>query len=368
MIPIAKPLIGEEEKNAVLEVLNSGMLAQGKQVAQFEAEFAQYIKVKHAIAVSNGTTALHTALLAHDIKAGDEIITTPFSFVATANAIRMTGAIPVFVDIEEDTYNLDPKLIEKAITPRTKAIMPVHLFGLPANMGALTTIAKKHNLIIIEDACQAHGAEYQNQKVGSFGTGCFSFYPTKNMTTGEGGIITTNDDKIAKNARLLREHGSEKRYYNDIVGYNYRMTDIAAAIGREQLRKLSQFNEQRKNNARYLAQQLQHIPGIVCPSLEPGHVFHQFSIRVTTQFLKTRDEVLAHLTQKEIGSAIFYSIPIHRQKAYPEWQHQHFPVSERIAEEILALPIHPSVTLSDLDYIAQTFQELASNNPKEAEH
>lgn len=359
MIPIAKPLLEEEEKRAVLEVLNSGMLAQGKQVAQFEAEFAQFIGVKHAIATSNGTTALHTALLAHDIGAGDEVITTPFSFVATANTIRITGAIPVFVDIEESTYNLDPKLIEPAITPRTKAIMPVHLFGLPANMGALTTIAKKHNLIIIEDACQAHGAEYQNQKVGSFGTGCFSFYPTKNMTTGEGGIITTNDDKIAKTARLLREHGSEKRYYNDIVGYNYRMTDIAAAIGREQLRKLPKFNEQRKSNAQYLTRQLQNIFGIICPPQDPGHVFHQFSIRITLPFPKSRDEVLAHLTQKEIGSAIFYPIPIHRQKAYPQWQHHRFPVTERIASEILSLPIHPLVTHSDLDYIAQVFQEIA---------
>jgi len=361
MIPIAKPLLGEEEKKAVLEVLDSGMLAQGQKVSLFEKEFANFLGVKHAIAVSNGTTALHTVLLAHGIGPGDEVITTSFSFVATANTIRMVGAIPVFVDIEEDTFNLNPNLIESAITARTKAIMPVHLFGLSADMAKITAIAEKHDLIIIEDACQAHGAAWGGQKVGSFGSGCFSFYPTKNMTTGEGGMITTNDDAIAKNARLIREHGSEKKYYHEIVGYNHRMTDIAAAIGREQLRKLPQFNALRKKNAAYLSDKLKSIPGIVCPAISPGHVFHQYSIRITPQFPKSREEVIAFLAQRGIGSAIFYPLPIHQQKAYQDWHHYHLPVTGRLASEVLAIPVHPSVTSQELDTIVKAFQEMSNN-------
>ncbi len=362
MIPIAKPLLGEEEKKAVLEVLESGMLAQGQKVSLFEKEFANFIGVKHAVAVSNGTTALHTVLLAHGIGKGDEVITTSFSFVATGNTIRMVGAIPVFVDIEEDTFNIDPELIESAITPRTKAIMPVHLFGLSADMTKIKAIAEKHNLIIIEDACQAHGAAWAEQKVGSFGTGCFSFYPTKNMTTGEGGMITTNDDLLAKNARLIREHGSEKKYYHDIVGYNHRMTDIAAAIGREQLRKLLQFNVLRRNNAAYLSSQLTSVPGMVCPEVLAGHVFHQYSIRVTSQFPKSRDEVIAFLQQRGIGTAVFYPVPIHKQKAYQDWHHYQLPVTERLASEILALPIHPSVTVQELDTIVNAFKDMSKKS------
>jgi len=238
MIPIAKPLLGAEEKAAVSRVLESGMLAQGPKVAEFEQAFAHFIGTQFAIATSNGTTALHAALLAHNLGPGDEVITTPFSFIATANAITMTGAKPVFVDIEEDSFNINPSLIEAAITPKTKAILPVHLYGKPANMKAITEIAAKHNLTIIEDACQAHGAEFEHKKVGSFGTGCFSFYPTKNMTSSEGGMITTNDETLAKKIRKIISHGSEKRYHHDFLGYNYRMTDVAAAIGVEQVKKL----------------------------------------------------------------------------------------------------------------------------------
>src|SRR3989338_7871154 len=201
MIPIAKPLLGAEEKEAVMRVLESGMLAQGEKVKEFEKAFAEFVGVKHAVATSNGTTALHAALLAHSIGKGDEVITTPFTFIATANSIRMVGATPVFVDIDEKTYNLNPKIIEAAITEKTKAIIPVHLFGQSCEMEKILEIAQKYNLVIIEDACQAHGASYNGKKVGSFGTGCFSFYPTKNMTSGEGGMITTNDDLIAGKLR-----------------------------------------------------------------------------------------------------------------------------------------------------------------------
>ncbi len=357
MIPIAKPLLGAEEKKAVLEVLDSGMLAQGKKVAQFEAEFAKYIGVKHAIATSNGTTALHTALLAHEIAAGDEVITSPFSFVATANAIKMAGATPVFVDIDENTFNIDPNLIEAAITKKTKAIMPVHLFGLPAEMDEIIKIAQKYNLIIIEDACQAHGAEYNSKKAGSFGTGCFSFYPTKNMTTGEGGMITTDDDEIAAQIRKIINHGSEKKYYHDMPGFNYRMTDIAAALGIEQLKKLPSFNRQRRENAAYFQTRLKNIPEIALPP-EKNNVFHQYTIR-----LQSRDAAKRFLEQKDIATAIFYPVPIHQQKAYPEYNNLHFPVVEKISREVLSLPVHPSLTTEELDRICTALQEFFSSPP-----
>ncbi len=364
MIPIAKPLIGEEEKQAVLDVLASGMLAQGPKVKEFEQAFALFIGAKHAIATSNGTTALHAALLAHNIKQGDEVITSPFSFIATANTIQMAGATPVFVDIDSQTFNLNPDKIEQAITKNTKAIMPVHLYGNPANMQQIQAIAKKHNLIIIEDACQAHGASYQInqqiQKVGSQHTACFSFYPTKNITTGEGGIITTNDDNLADKMRKLIAHGSSIRYYHDHLGYNYRMTDIAAAIGIEQLKKINQFNNARIKNATYLTKHLSQIPGIIPPTITAGHVFHQYTIRITTDFPKNRDELSKHLTQHSIGNAIFYPVPIHKQNAYSEYRHLSFPITETITNEVLSLPIHPSLTEQELDHITKTIKEIGN--------
>lgn len=361
MIPLAKPLLGEEEKRAVLEVIESGQLAQGEKVAAFEREFAKYVGVEHAIATSNGTTALQTALLAHNIGKRDEVITSPFSFVATANAITLVGATPVFVDIDENTFNINSTLIEKAITPKTKAIMPVHLFGLSAEMEAITKIAKKHNLTIIEDSCQAHGAEVQGKKVGSFGTGCFSFYPTKNITTGEGGMITTNDLSIAVKTRKLINHGSEKKYHHDFVGYNYRMTDIAAALGLEQLKKLSFFNQQRKKNAAYLTEHLQKIPGLKCPECSEGHVFHQYTLRITKEFPFNRDKVRELLKNRGIDSAIFYPLPIHKQKAYHSYAQQLFPITEQCAKEVLSIPVHPAVTEEELHTIVEAFNKFAKS-------
>lgn len=358
MIPIAKPLLGEEEKRAVIEVLESGMLAQGKKVAEFEQQFASYIGVKHGIACSNGTTALHAALVAHGLKAGDEVITTPFTFIATANAIRMTGAVPVFVDID-DTYNLDPRKIEAAITPRTKAILPVHLFGRPADMAAITTIAERYKLLVIEDACQSHGAITLGKRTGSFGTGCFSFYPTKNITTGEGGMVTTNDADLASKIRKLISHGSEKRYYHEMLGFNYRMTDIAASIGIEQLRKIDYFTRKRQEHAAYLSEYLAPLSGIIVPTITPGHVFHQYTIRITPSFSKTREQVMSYLAEQGIGSSIFYPVPIHQQQAYPEYRFQHFPHAERIAQEVLSLPVHPSLSISELQKIVRAFKEMA---------
>ena len=262
MINIAKPQLGEEEKKAVLEVLDSGMIAQGPRVKAFEEAFAAMCGVKHAIATTSGTTALHVALLAAGIGEGDQVITSPFTFIASANSILFTGARPVFVDIDPATYNIDAALIEAAITSHTKAILPVHLYGLSCNMNAIMAIAKKHNLLVVEDACQAHGATFRGKRVGSFGIGTFSLYPTKNMTSAEGGMITTDDDAIAEKCHVLRQHGMRRRYYHDELGFNFRMTDVHAAIGLEQLKKLQARNDQRIVNARILSDYLKHVS---CP-------------------------------------------------------------------------------------------------------
>ena len=351
MIHIASPQLGQEEKEAVLEVLDSGMLAQGPRVKAFEEGFAEMCSVQHAVATTSGTTALHLALLAHGIGAGDEVITTPFTFIASANSVLFTQAKPVFVDIDPVTYNLDPDAVEAAITPQTKAIMPVHLFGLPADMGQLLELARKHELIIIEDACQAHGAEYHGQRVGSFGTGTFSLYPTKNMTSAEGGMITTDSDEIAAECRVLRQHGMRRRYYHDELGFNFRMTDVHAAIGLAQLGKLAHFNEQRIANAHYLTEKLE---GVVTPTVPLGyrHVFHQYTIRVRDG---QRDAMVAHLRENGVGCGIYYPVPLHKQTLYLEelGYDLSMPHAEQAAEEVISLPVHPALTADDLQTIVQ---------------
>ena len=356
MIPIAKPIIGDEEKEAVLEVLNSGIIAQGPRVREFELAFSEFTGTEFAIAVNSGTAALHMALLAHDIGKGDEVITTPFTFIATSNSILFTGARPVFVDIEEETFNIDPDRIQERITGKTRALLPVHLYGHPADMKAIMEIAEDHKLLVIEDACQAHGAEFNGKRVGSFGTGCFSFYPTKNMTTSEGGMITTDDKRIAEKARMLRDHGSRERYIHEILGFNLRMTDISAAIGLCQLRKLPEFNRRRVENAQTL-NRLIHNESIITPKVRENckHVFHQYTIRVTDD----RDRIVSILNEKGIGTGIYYPIPIHRQKLYKDLGYNEtLPVSERLANEVISLPIHPSVTMGNLEYISSVLNGL----------
>lgn len=359
MIHMARPLIGEEEKAAVMAVLDSGQLAQGSVVADFEAAFADYCGVKHGIATSNGTTALHVALLAHEIGGGDEVITVPFTFIASANSILFVGAKPVFVDIDPVSYNIDVDAIEAAVTPRTKAIMPVHLFGNPADMARVQEIAERHNLIIIEDAAQAHGAEIGGKRAGSWGTGCFSFYPTKNITTGEGGIVTTDDDAVADRARLVRAHGMRVRYYHDMLGYNFRMTNIHAAIGCAQMPKLEAFNERRIANAAYLSA---HLPAdkVQVPTVEPGtrHIFHQYTVRVRPSL--NRDEVRKKLAEAGVGTEVYYPVPVHEQKIYLDLGYggQQFPESERAAREVMSLPIHPALTQQDLETIVAAVDSL----------
>lgn len=364
MIPISKPFIGEEEKRAVLEVLDSGMLVQGPRVARLEEAWAKACGTKHAIATSNGTTALHIALLANGIGTGDEVITTPFTFIASVNSILYVGAKPVFVDILPCCFNINPDLIEAAITPNTKAIMAVHLYGYPCDMDRITAIARKHGLAIIEDAAQAIGADCCGQPIGSFGTGCFSLYATKNVHSGEGGMITTNDDALARKLRMLRAHGMERRYYHDMLGYNYRLSDLHAAIGYEQLMRLDEFTAQRRANAAYLNAHIKN-PKVVTPmtscashrQYSAGHVWHQYTIRVTGM---DRDEAVKQLTAAGVGTGIFYPVPAHRQQHLLEmgFGDVTMPVAEQMAREVISLPVHPMLSEGDLEQIVAAVNNL----------
>ena len=357
MIPIARPLIGEEEIAAVVEVLRSGQLAQGSKVAEFEAAFAQFCGAKHAIATSSGTTALQVALLSHGIGDGDEVVTPAFSFVASANAVLAVGAKPIFADIEPEYYTINPDDIREKLSPSTRALIVVHLYGQACDMDAIARIAEEHNLALVEDACQAHGAEYKGKVVGAHGTACYSFYPTKNMTTAEGGMITTNRDDIAEKARMLRNHGGRERYSHEILGYNFRMTEIQAAIGLVQLGKLRMWNELRRENALQLTQGLSDIPGISTPEIRPDakHVFHQYTIRA-----KHRESLIESLKVNGIGFGIHYPTPISKQPLYQQLGYDLMhPETERACLEVLSLPVHPSLTLDELETIGEAVASIS---------
>lgn len=360
MISMAKPQIGDDEKRAVMEVLDSGMMAQGPRVKAFEEAFATMCGTKHAVATSSGTTALHVAMLANDIGKGDEVITSAFTFIASANSILYVGAKPVFVDIDPRTFNLDASKIDKAITNKTKAILPIHLYGLSCDMDPVMKIAEKHGLLVIEDACQSHGAEYKGRKVGSFGTGTFSFYPTKNITSGEGGMITTNAPAIDDKCRVIRQHGMRKRYYHDELGYNFRMSDIHAAIGLAQLKKLAKFNAQRQANAKFMSENLK---GVIPPFVPEGqtHVFHQYTVRVPD---RKRDALRAYLNEHGIGSEVYYPVPIHKQTFYLNdlGYKDSLPDTEKAALEVLSLPVHPGLSSADLETIVSTINEFMEKN------
>jgi dTDP-4-amino-4,6-dideoxygalactose transaminase len=356
-IPPARPVIGEAEIEAAVRVLRSGMVVQGPEVAAFEREFSELVAGRHCVAVNSGTSALHMALLALGFGPGDEIIVPSFSFAASANAIRLVGAEPVFVDIERGSFCLDPDAVAAAITPRTVAIMPVHLYGHPAAMDRLMPIAERHGLAVVEDAAQAHAAALGGQPVGAFGTvGCFSFYPTKNMHSLEGGMITTGDAELARKLRLLRNQGMEQRYANEIVGANVRLTDVAAAIGREQLRQLPEWTEQRRANAKFLDSR---ITALVTPPVADAarHVYHQYTVRVPGD----RDAAQQALSARGVGSAVYYPTPIHRLKPYltadgkpGPWD---LPETERAAAEVLSLPVFPTLTAEELERIADAANE-----------
>ncbi len=359
MIPISKPDIGAVEEAAVLDVLRSGMLAMGRRTADFETAWAAYCGVGHAVMMSNGTVTTEAILRALGIGAGDEVITVSFSFNATVSTILQAGATPVFVDVRESDFTMDPDLVEAAITPRTRAIMPVHLYGLMADMDPLLAIARRHGLHVIEDAAQAHGATYHGRKAGSFGPAMFSLYATKNLMTGEGGIATTDDDELADRLRLYRNHGMRRRYYHDELGTNFKPTDLAAALGLAQLPRLDERTEQRRRNAERLTAGL---AGYLTPAVPEGrgHVWHQYTMR----FPGERDRVVEGLTERGIGSLIYYPVPIHRQsylQTYvPGAADLPLPVTDRLAAEVLSIPVHPMLSDGDLEAIIRAVRDVAT--------
>ena len=358
MIPAAKPIVGEEERAAVDRVLRSGMIAQGPEVAAFESEFsAQLVGGRTCVAVSSGTSGLHLGLLAAGVGPGDEVIVPSFTFAATGNSVALTGATPVFADIEGTYFNLDPASVRASITERTKGIMPVHLYGHPAAMTELRAIADEHGLQLFEDAAQAHGATLNGAPVGSFGDfGMFSLYPTKNMTSGEGGIVSCATDEIARNVRLLRNQGMEKQYANERIGFNARMTDIHAAIGRVQLAKVGGWTETRGANAAFLNANLE---GVVIPAVAEGakHVYHQYTIRVSGD----RDAFAAALREEHaVGCGVYYPIPNHRLESLKGYAAGlDLPETEKAAAEVISLPVHPSLPAEDLERIVTAVNTVA---------
>jgi len=360
MIPISKPDIGAAEEAAVLDVLRSGMLAMGRRTTAFEEAWAEYCGVGHAVMMSNGTVAQEAVLHSLGIGPGDEVITVSFSFNATVSVILRVGARPVFVDIREDDFCMDPAQVEAAITPRTKAIMPVHLYGLMADMDPLVEIAERHGLVIIEDAAQAHGAAYHGRRAGQFGPAMFSLYATKNLMTGEGGFATTDDADVADRLRLFRNHGMRVRYQHEALGTNFKPTDLAAAIGLAQLERLDERTERRRSNAAFLAANLG--ADYLVPTVPTGrdHVWHQFVMR----FPGERQAVIDGLAERGIGTLIYYPIPIHRQaylEAYvPGAAGLDLPVTDKLSGEVLAIPVHPMLSESDLDEIVEAVRTVAT--------
>lgn len=359
LIRLAQPHLGEEEIKAVADVIRSGIIASGPQVRRFEETFAAYVGVRHAIATANGTVALHAALLGAGVGPGDRVVTTPFTFIATANAILYCGAVPVFSDIDPDTYNLSPAALAETLgqlkdagTP-AKAVLLVHLFGLPCDMTSIMAIAAEHGAIVIEDCAQAHGAAYNGRRVGTFGTaGTFSFYATKNLTTGEGGMVVTDSDEVAERVRQLVNHGRVDRYEHALLGYNYRMTDLAAAIGLAQLAKLEQLNLKRRANAVRLSRQLAQVPGLVLPVEPEGcyHVYHQYTVRHPE-----RDELARWLRESGVETGVIYPIPLHQQPLYRElgYADQSLPVAEEVSRQVLSLPVHPGLSDQDIAAVAE---------------
>ena len=358
--------IKDEVAVAIQQVLDKTAFAGGPFVAQFEQEFAEFCKTKNAVGVGSGTDALWLALLGLGIGPGDEVITVPNTFIATAEAISFCGAKPVFVDVDEKTYNMDPGLLEAAITPKAKAVIPVHLFGQMADMDPIMEIARKRGLYVIEDACQAHGAEYKGRMAGSIGdAGCFSFYPGKNLGAyGEAGAVVTNDAELAKKIRMLRDHGQEKKYYHGVVGWNARMDGFQGAILSVKLKYLRKWNEERRQNAGIYNQTLSNLDTVILPHEEGygKHVYHIYTIRV-----KNRDSLISALVEKDIHCGIHYPIPLHLQKAYQVLGlgKGSFPASEESAGEFVSLPMFPELTQEKIIFISQEIREIvASSNRK----
>ena len=365
MISINAPQIGEEEIKAVVKVMKSGFLTHGlgagPTVRKFEKAFAKFMEAKHAIAVNTGTSALHLAIAGAGIKRGDEVVLPSFTFVATAEVIAMTGAKPVFVDIDPETYSVSARKIEKAITKKTKAVMPVDLYGLPADMEPIRELADKHGLTIIEDAAQAHGASYKGKPVGAFAdAACWSFYASKNMTTGEGGMITTNNEELGEKTRFMRSHGEKEKYKSLMLGHNYHMPEIQAAIGLVQLKKLPKFSAKRRENAKRLSVKLRKAENLRLPKVPKGykHSWYLYTVRLKDAKEKKRDRVVEALKQKGISAEVYYSNPIHLMPYYERFGGYRLPETEKAAKQVFSLPVHPGVTAKQIDFIGESVLHL----------
>lgn len=344
MISLSSPKIGIRERFAVDRVLRSGNLAQGLEVSKFESEFSPYHENRSCVAVNSGTSALHLSLLAHGVSPGDEVIVPSFTFAATANSVSLTGAKPIFVDIDLKTFNLDTEAVKAAITPRTVAIQPVHLYGLPADMIGITSLAEKHGLLVFEDAAQSHLASINGRNVGTFGdSASFSFYPTKNMTSGEGGMIVSKSTEIARKCKTLRNQGMEKRYENELVGYNLRMTDIHAAIGRIQLKRLSGFTRRRIEIANFYNKNLSNV---IIPSVPAGfkHVYHQYTVRIVDS---NRDSFASELARRGVPSGVYYPKPVHLLPSFGT--QDYLPATYKACSQVLSLPIHPGLSQRQIE-------------------
>ncbi len=349
-IAISQVSVGEEERSAVLRVLDSGTLAKGEEGRLFEEEFASALGARHAVAVSSGTAALHLTLIAHGVGRGDEVITSPFTFQATINAILHVGAVPVFVDIDPATFNIVPSLVEDAVTSKTRALLPVHLFGHPCDLASLREIARARSIVLIEDAAQAIGASFNGEPIGRTGTACFSLYATKNITTGEGGMIVTDQKSVAESARMLRSHGARARDDFGAAGFNYRMSEVQAAIGRAQLRRLDSYTEARRRNARYLGEGLSSIETPAEMSWA-RHAYHHYCVRTGSQ--KERAKLQERLAAASVDTAIFYEKPAYAHEYLRASLGRSYALheTERACAELVALPVHPGLAKSDLDRI-----------------
>ena len=354
-IPITKPFMGEEERKVCFNAISSGWISQGVKVKEFENLISKYVNAKYGIATSSCTTSLHISLLSMGIKQGDEIIVPSFTFIATANSVLYTGAKPVFVDIDEKTYNIDPSKLEEKITKETKAIIPVHLYGQPADMEEINQIADKYNLIVIEDACQAHNSEYKNKKIPISETGCFSFYPGKNLGAyGEGGIIVTDNKEIAEKTRLLRDHGQREKYVHDIIGFNSRMEGIQGAILNVKLKHLDKWTEKRRDKAKVYNELLYGVVETPIEKNDRKHVYHLYVTRT-----RNRERLIEFLKKRGISTSLHYPIPIHLQKAfsYLNYAKGSFPITEKYADEILSLPIYPELNEEQIKYVCDSIKE-----------
>jgi perosamine synthetase len=366
VIPITVVRVSPEQEELVLEVLRSGQLAQGEYVERLERRFAEIHGVNHALAVNNGTTALVAAMQAHDIGPGDEVITSPFTFVATLNAILETGATARFADIGDD-YNVDPAAMEALVNERTKVLMPVHLYGQMADMVAIEAIASSRGLTIVEDSAQAVGASGAGRMAGATGTGCFSMYATKNVNTGEGGMITTNDDGIADRLRVLRNQGMRARYQYELAGHNYRLTNLAAAVGLPQLDDLDAMTTARQKNAAVLRAGLSGVPGLLVPPDPPSgyeHVYHQFTLRVTSEASVDRDTAVERIVAAGVGAGVYYPSNVFDYDCYrshPGVVVDDVPTSTLIASQVFSLPVHQHLSDADLDRVVEVVAEVFSS-------